>query len=555
MRSEQERILIVETDPDISDLIARQALKPFGHRIKIVDSAGKAIQEAATFSPDLLIININLPGLSGKDLLVSLSSQGLKVPVIVMADEGMEDDVIQAFRLGAADYLKRPLREAEIVSAVERALKQVRERKERRRLAQKLEKTNHELNRRVRDLTTIFNIGKTVTSITDQRELFERIVKGAVIVAEADRGWLHLRKGNSKSFVLSAFENLSKSIGAKVDQQWDDGISSLVALSGEPLSIYGEPLEKFKVARFGKAALVIPVKAQNEVVGVLVVVRKKPIPFDADNQAMLEVVSDYASISLMNARLFQALEERARTLQTAVEKTHGSEQVKTELMTNLYQKLHSPVNLIRQKLNELENEDGSKLVERKNELILDLRNQIEKIGRISDAISDLSQVGSHQERVIVNIVDLARKALSQHRQLADEKSIVIEEKLPRQPIFVHVDTDQMAIVFNALLSNAVQFSSIGGDVVLSVQRNSMDIPQVTVQDSGPGFTGVPEDAFLPFFDGADNRSDRIGIGLTLAREIVENHGGKIWIDEAAKNGAQIHFTLPSSDIPDFTEPG
>ncbi len=319
MSSDQERILIVENDPDKSDLIARQALKPFGYRIRIVDNAAKAIQESAKFSPDLLIVNINLPGLSGKDLLVALSSQGVEVPVIVMSDEGMEDDVIQAFRLGAADYLKRPLREAEIVSAVERALKQVRERKERRKLAKRLEKTNRELKRRVRDLTTIFNIGKTVTSVTDQRALFERIVKGAVIVSEADSGWLHLRKGNGRAFVLSAFENLPASIGSKVDQQWDDGISSLVALSGEPLSIYGEPLNKFRVARLGKAALVIPVKAQEEVVGVLVMVRKKPTPFDADNQAMLEVVSDYASISLMNTRLFRALEERANSEQAAVE--------------------------------------------------------------------------------------------------------------------------------------------------------------------------------------------------------------------------------------------
>ena len=203
MSTVQERILIVESDPDISDLIARQALKPFGYRIKIVEAATQAIQEMALFSPDVIIANINLPGLSGKDLLVAFSSQGIELPVIVMAGEAMENDVIQSFRLGAADYLKTPLREAEIVSAVERALKQVRERRERDRLARTLENTNRELKKRVRDLTTIFNIGKSVTSVTDPRELFERIVKGAVFVTEADMGWLHLRKGNGRSFMLS----------------------------------------------------------------------------------------------------------------------------------------------------------------------------------------------------------------------------------------------------------------------------------------------------------------------------------------------------------------
>lgn len=301
----------------------------------------------------------------------------------------MEEDVIQAFRLGAADYLKRPLREAEIVSAVERALKQVRARKDRQRLARKLEKTNQELKRRFRDLTTIFNIGKTVTSVTDQRALFERIVKGAVTVSEADSGWLHLRTGNSKSFVLSASENLPESVSSRINQQWDDGISSLVALSGEPLSIHGEPLEKFKVARMGKAALVIPVKAQDEVVGVLVVVHKKGKPFDADNQSMLEVVSDYASVSVMNARLFQALEDRGRSLQAAVKKTNGSEQMKTELLLSIHRKLHKPVTRISNLLIELDNDVHAKLEGEKEKAWQELRNRVKTVNQVLDAISEL----------------------------------------------------------------------------------------------------------------------------------------------------------------------
>lgn len=314
MTTVAERILVVESDPEVSDLIARQVLGPLGYRVKVASGAPQAIQEAARFSPDVILVNMSLPGLSGKDLLVALSSQGVTVPVIVLAEDGQEADVIQAFRLGATDFLKWPLREAEVVSAVERALQQVRARRERERLAEKLERTNRELQRRVRDLTTIFSVGKSVTSIADQRALFERIVEGAIFVTEADRGWLHLRQGNSKKFVLRAFRNLPESKGVQVGQPWDDGISSLVALSGESLSIHGPALEKFKVARLGKSALVVPVKAQEEVVGLLVAIRQKALPFDAGNQAMLEALADYASISLVNAQLFQALERRASSL-------------------------------------------------------------------------------------------------------------------------------------------------------------------------------------------------------------------------------------------------
>jgi two-component system NtrC family sensor kinase len=343
MKTSRERILLVESDPDISDLIARQTLQALGYRIEVTRAASTAIQESARFAPDLVIANLDLPGLSGKDLLVALNAQGLDVPVIVLAQKGRENDLIQAFRLGAADYLLWPVREAEVVSAVERVLKQVRARRERGALAQQLQQTNEELHRRVRELTTIFAIGKAVTSITDQRNLFEKIVEGAVYVTEADCGWLLLREDNGKNFNLSAQRNLPASLAAKINQPWDDGISSLVALSGETLSIHGEPLARFKVSQLGQSALVVPVKLKKEVVGLLVVVRKTAQPFTSSNRTLLEAVADYASISLVNARLFRALEERARSLQQAAEIAQASERQKDQVLRNLRQEMGAPL--------------------------------------------------------------------------------------------------------------------------------------------------------------------------------------------------------------------
>jgi DNA-binding response OmpR family regulator len=188
-----ERILVVESDPDISDLIARQALKPLGYHISVAPDAASAIRLAVQAPPDLIISNLVLPGLSGKDLLVALFSQGISVPFIVLANTGSEMDVIQAFRLGAADFINVPVREAEVVMAVERVLKQTREGRAREQLDRQLKQTNAELQQRVRELTTIFTIGRAVISVTDQRVLFEKIVEGAVQVSEADMGWLSLR--------------------------------------------------------------------------------------------------------------------------------------------------------------------------------------------------------------------------------------------------------------------------------------------------------------------------------------------------------------------------
>ena len=310
-----ERILLVESDPDIRDLIAYQALGPLGYQVQVAEDVNTAIQFSARSAPDLVIADLNLPGLSGKDLLVALNSQGVQVPVIVIAEKGQENNIIQAFRLGGTDYLVWPVRETEVVSAVERALKQVRESRLRQRVDQQLKESNQELLRRVRELNTIFAIGKAVISITNQRVLFDKIVEAMVTVAEADYGWLLLRDERRRTFMLTAHRNLPDAWARRMGQPLDDGISSLVALSGETLAMNGDPLKRLKVTLLGNSVVVVPVKVQQEVIGLLVVVRKADVVFDLNMQILLEAVADYASVSLVNARLFRALKESADSAQ------------------------------------------------------------------------------------------------------------------------------------------------------------------------------------------------------------------------------------------------
>jgi DNA-binding response OmpR family regulator len=306
-----EHILLVENDPDISDLIAHQALIPLGYQVDIVADSGSAVKKALQTPPDLVIANLNLPGLSGKDLIVALSAQGSAAPLIIIAEKGQEQDVIQAFRLGATDVLFWPSRDAEVVSVVERVLAQVREMHTRRRLDEQLKTANEELQNKVRELTFIVAIGKAVVSITDRRVLFERIVEGALQVAGADLGWLLLRDDRTRNFLLTAYRNLPEVWAKKIGQPLDDGVSSLVALSGESLLITGDPLQKFKLAALGKSAAVTPIKVHNEVIGLMIVVRKAQKAFGEIEQTLLEAVADYASISLVNARLFSTIAQNA----------------------------------------------------------------------------------------------------------------------------------------------------------------------------------------------------------------------------------------------------
>lgn len=358
MKAANERILLVESDAQISDLVARQTLQALGFHVETARSAAAAIQAAARLPPDLIIADMHLPDLSGKDLLVALTAQGWDIPFIVIGQKGQEMELIQAFRLGAVDYLLWPAREGEIAASVERVIKQVRARQERADLENQLKQANSQLQRRVRELTTLFAIGKAVTSITRPKRLFEKLVEGSLYVVEADLGYLLLRQDDeiaaAPSFTLSAQKNLPLALAERINQPWNDGLSALVALSGEALAIHGEALRRFKIAQLGQSALAVPIKVKQETAGLLIALRKALKPFTQPEKALLEAVADYASIALVNVRLFSALEARAQGLQAAVEAAQagapGEEAVQRRLRSELKEKLAQTAALLQEAL-------------------------------------------------------------------------------------------------------------------------------------------------------------------------------------------------------------
>lgn len=340
-----ERILIVENDPGIADLIGRQSLQPLGYQVSVVRDASSALKHALQTPPDLILANINLPGLSGKDLLAAFNSQNIKSPIIVIATKGQEHDAIQAFRLGAMDVLFWPLRDAEVVSIVERALYQTKETRERQKLDRQLKTTNDELQKWLRDLTTVLSTAKAVISITDQRRLFDRILDGTLKLGEADMCWLMLRDEKSKAYLLRAQRHLPES-WARMNQTMDDGVSSLVALSGESLFMNGSALKKFRLSSLGKSVGVIPIKVRSEVIGLLMVVRKEDREFVREAQTLLEAMADYASISLVNARLFRALEETAENARMGEKHRHAALQALRDAINGEITEALQPLNLI-----------------------------------------------------------------------------------------------------------------------------------------------------------------------------------------------------------------
>ncbi len=389
MTDESDLILVAVEDPSVRDLICQQTLEAVGYRVIIATDIPQIVSSAARSSPSCIITCLEMQGLSAKDLMVMLRSQGSDLPVIVVASKGSEADIIQAFRLGAEDYLLWPLREPEILAVVERVLKRVHTRQQRERMEAQIRQANAELHQRVRELTTIYAIGKAVTSTTDLAQVSEKILDGAVQVTGANIGWFLLRDEATKAFYLVAHRNLPAIYADRLHKPWDDGISPLVARAGKMLSLYGDSLGRFPtLSKLGQSLLIVPIKSQNQMIGLLAMMRPEAQPFHSSAINLLEAVADFASISLVNARLFLAIEERLRAFQHE-DKPQEREKLTTEMMRNFAKEQSSLLEVTGDTLERLAKIPASHWSSKQREALIRLRDQVDSLIHLAEATANI----------------------------------------------------------------------------------------------------------------------------------------------------------------------
>ncbi|PKN84378.1 MAG: hypothetical protein CVU46_14355 [Chloroflexi bacterium HGW-Chloroflexi-8] len=547
MNPSKDRILIVESDPEISDFIGRQALSSAGFQAFTVNDASSAISKILQISPDLIITNIKLPGLSGKDLMVALSSQGINIPIIVIAQVGQESEVIQTFRLGAVDYLIWPCQEPEIIRSVERIIQQIHETRDRSILEKRLSEINQQLQQRVRELTAIFSMGKAVTSITDQRILFEKINNIAAQVSQADVSWFLLREEErEKKFLLAAEKNLPDHINDFLFRTWDDGVSSLVVMSGESLRLHGDPLHRFRIKTIGQSIMVVPIKVQRQVMGILAVMRKEINPFSDSDQHLLEAVADYASISLVNARLFRAIEARAQALQDLANSYSGSEKITQEKLILIEQNLAQSSQLMLTNLDELTLDVTSRWTATQRKNLSLLKENILNFDMISKTIIPIKNAYRVDQGTTTDLMILVTDLEQRFKPIVNHYNLTYKTFLPEFPIFVSQEKFQIQDVIQGLITNAIQFCQEKGEIQVSISQISNNQCQIDVSNTGL-INLKQSESILQSSNSEKERKARfagIGISLGLIQEIILNLSGKIWVDSKEENKTTFHMTVP-----------
>jgi len=545
-------ILIVEDNPEISDLLAHQALEAVGYRTELAMNAATAIARVRKNPPDAIIVDLSLPGLSGKDLIAACSAQGVQAPVIVVARSGAEKDIIQAFRLGAADYLQYPMGEAEIIHVVERVLEQVHARRERDRLAAQFQKANQELQQRVLELTTLYDIGKIVVSTTDQVLLFEKILDGAAHVTWSDYGWFLLWDESKRKFLLSAQRNLPESYKARLNSPWDEEVGAQVALSGKPLCLSGEAVKKYKISNLGESLMIVPVKAQKLVIGLLAVMRKKPVAFTTDEQRLMELVADYASISIVNARLFRAVEERALSLQTLADESQAREKIANAILQAVKTEIIPPLEQMNSNLDRISKSQAVKVDASVWRALAAIEEKTSLLTQVADSISPLPLSTARRNKGKTNLNELMWESVHRHEIYSMKHDLTISVELPADPLFMKIDTVQLSYVMDGLISNAIRFSTPGGVVTVRMELIGTDKVHILVKDTGSGMDAYQ---LKHLFEPAEINQDPIsfgkrfgglGISMNLVKEIVQLLGGEIRAESKLGKGSSLHIQLPLS---------
>jgi two-component system NtrC family sensor kinase len=301
-----EEILIIDDSEQICSLLANFVLPELGYRPVVANTGRQGLQRLRANLPDLILLDLQLPDISGLELLRLVAQEGYDVPVILMTAHGSENIAVEAFRLGARNYLIKPFSDTEAKAVIDQALRE-------RRLRREKERLTHNLQQRVQELTVLSRIGKSVTTLMDPEKLLERIVEAGVYITQAEEGFLLLRDEQQQELYLRAAKNLGEQRAQSLRMPIDDTLAGQVVRTGKPVRLdktrSGSPL-KVKTGFLVRAILQVPLVVGDTVIGVLAVDNQESDRiFTEADQYLLATLADYAAIAIENARLYDQVKQ------------------------------------------------------------------------------------------------------------------------------------------------------------------------------------------------------------------------------------------------------
>jgi len=254
------------------------------------------------------------------------------------------------------------------------------------------------------------------------------------------------------------------------------------------------------------------------------------------------------AFTLLLAQVTADALHRARSFDAEREQRHEAEltaRAREEVLGVVAHDLRNPIHLLGSAAELLSdpNLDQSERPELRDAANRAVRQMDRLIGDLLDTVR--LQAG----RLSLQLKDVAasrllRQAEETFRRTASEKGVQFGVRAPAEEIILRADEDRAAQVLGNLLGNAFKFTPAGGRVTLAASPSAGEL-QFSISDTGPGLSEEQiGKLFERYWQGRPGDRRGVGLGLTIARGIVEAHGGRVWVDSTPGEGSTFSFTLP-----------
>jgi GAF domain-containing protein/FixJ family two-component response regulator len=313
-----ERVLVVDDAQGVLDFLADYVLRPNGYEVLTAMDGEEGLSMALDEKPDLIILDLEMPRMTGMEVLEALDEEGCDTPVIVITFHGSETIAAQSFKLGVKDYITKPFKMEEILEAIEKALNESRLQKEKSELMTRLMTNNKELERRIQEFNILHGIGQAMNSLLQLEDLLNRAVEAAVYVTGVEEGVLLLIDEETNELLVGAAQGEGEEYTPGFRIKIEDSIMEKMIQTGQPTIVESPSVDVRVGAEEGrpvKSFLNVPLKFRKEVLGVLSVGSvASEESFSKEDKYLLSVLADYASVGIENARLYESVQRRAEEL-------------------------------------------------------------------------------------------------------------------------------------------------------------------------------------------------------------------------------------------------
>ena len=227
------------------------------------------------------------------------------------------------------------------------------------------------------------------------------------------------------------------------------------------------------------------------------------------------------------------------------------DRMKSEFIATVSHELRTPLTSLSMGIDILAKEVVGSVNQRQKDLLVAAKDDSERLRKLVKDLLDLSKLESGKYEMKKELIDFRRLVAEAVRPLRlpfEEKQILLEIDVEdRMPAF-SADPHQLIWVITNLLSNALRYTDAGGKVQLTAKKQDGGL-LVEVTDTGHGIPPEQQEAvfdkFVQIKSSTDTTPGSVGLGLAIAREVVEAHGGRIWVESQVGIGSRFSFTIPA----------